>query len=47
VIVSNRVGKERDLTFKGGSAIIDRNGRIWTNGSSFTETAVVGGLVLL
>lgn len=47
VIVSNRVGKERDLTFKGGSAIIDRNGRVWTNGSSFTETAVVGGLVLL
>lgn len=47
VIVSNRVGKERDLKFKGGSAIIDRQRRIYTNGSSFTEAAVVGGLVLL
>lgn len=47
VVVSNRVGKERDLQFKGGSCVIDRNRRIWTNGSSFTETAVVGGMVLL
>jgi predicted amidohydrolase len=47
VIVSNRVGQERDLKFKGGSAIIDRNRRVYTNGSSFTESAVVGGLVLL
>lgn len=47
VIVSNRVGKERDLEFKGGSCVIDRNRRIWTNGSSFTESAVVGGAVLL
>lgn len=47
VIVSNRVGKERDLTFKGGSAVIDRNGKVWTNGSSFTESAVVGGIILL
>jgi len=46
LIVSNRVGKERDLTWKGGSAIIDRDRRIWTNGSSFTEAAVVGGIVL-
>ena len=47
VIVSNRVGKERDLKFKGGSAIIDRNRKVYTFGSSFTESAVVGGLVLV
>jgi N-carbamoylputrescine amidase len=46
VIVSNRVGKERDLKFKGGSCVIDRNRKIWTNGSSFTEAAVVGGMVI-
>ena len=47
VIVSNRIGKERDLTFKGGSAIIDRNKKIWSYGSSFTESCVVGGCVIL
>lgn len=47
VVVSNRVGKERDLRFKGGSAIIDRNGKIWTNGSSFTDPAIVGGCIVL
>lgn len=47
VIVSNRIGKERDLKFKGGSCIIDRNCKVWTHGSSFTEAAVVGGLVVL
>jgi len=47
VVVSNRVGKERDLEFKGGSCIVDRNRNVWTNGSSFTEAAVVGGYVLL
>jgi predicted amidohydrolase len=47
VVVSNRVGKERDLKFKGGSCVIDRNRKIWTNGSSFTDSAVVGGAVLL
>lgn len=47
IVVSNRVGKERDLKFKGGSCIVDRNRKVWTNGSSFTESAVVGGLVLL
>lgn len=47
LIVSNRVGKERDMTFKGGSCCIDRNRRIWTNGSSFTEAAVVGGIVVM
>ena len=47
VVVSNRIGKERDLKFKGGSAVIDKNGKIWTNGSSFTEPAIVGGCVVL
>lgn len=47
LVVSNRVGKERDMTFKGGSCIIDRDRRIWTHGSSFTEAAVVGGVVVL
>lgn len=47
LIVSNRVGIERDLSWKGGSCVIDRDRRIWTNGSSFTEAAVVGGVVLL
>lgn len=47
VVVSNRVGKERDLKFKGGSCIIDRKKKVWTNGSSFTEAAVVGGCAIL
>jgi len=47
LVVSNRVGKERDMKYKGGSAIIDRDRRVWTNGSSFTTEAVVGGVVIL
>lgn len=47
VIVSNRVGTDGDVTFKGGSCIIDRDRRIWTNGSSFSDAAVVGGYVKL
>jgi predicted amidohydrolase len=47
VVISNRVGKERDIKFKGGSCIVDRNRKVWTNGSSFTESAVVGGMLLL
>jgi N-carbamoylputrescine amidase len=47
VIVSNRIGKERDMKYKGGSCVIDRNRRIWTNGSNFHESAVVGGVALL
>lgn len=46
LIVSNRVGTELDMTFKGGSCVIDKNRRIWTNGSSFTDAAVVGGIIL-
>ncbi len=47
LIVSNRVGTERDMKFKGGSCIIDRDRRIWTHGSSFNEAAVVGGVVVM
>lgn len=47
LIVSNRVGIERDISWKGGSCVIDRDRRIWTNGSSFTEEAVIGGIVTL
>lgn len=47
LIVSNRIGKERDMKYKGGSCVIDRDRRIWTHGSSFTEAAVVGGVVVL
>lgn len=47
VIVSNRVGKERDMHYKGGSCVVDRNKKVWTNGSSFNESAVVGGYVIL
>lgn len=47
VIVSNRVGKERDLTFKGGSCVITRSKKIYTHGSSFLNEAVVGGVVEL
>lgn len=47
LIVSNRVGKEREAEFKGGSCVIDRDRRLYTNGSSFTEAAVVGGVVVL
>lgn len=47
LVVSNRVGEERDMKYKGGSCIIDRDRRIWTHGSSFTEAAVVGGVVVL
>lgn len=47
VVVSNRVGKERDLNFKGGSCVVDRQKKVWTHGSSFTEACVVGGRVIL
>jgi predicted amidohydrolase len=46
VIIANRVGAERDIVFKGGSCVIDRDRRIWTNGSSFFEPAVVGGMIV-
>lgn len=47
VIVSNRVGKERDMKYKGGSCVVDRNKKVYTHGSSFNESAVVGGYVIL
>lgn len=45
IIVSNRIGKERDMKFKGGSCVIDRHRKIWTHGSSFTDPCVVGGVL--
>lgn len=47
VIVSNRIGTERHLQFKGGSAVISKERKIWSNGSSFDSDAVVGGIVSL
>ena len=47
VIVSNRVGKERDMKWKGGACVIDRNLSVQTFGSSFVNEAVVGGRVIL
>lgn len=45
LIISSRVGTERDLTFKGGSCIVDKTGNLWSNGSNFDSPAVVGGIV--
>lgn len=47
VIVSNRLGEERDLKFKGGSCVITRGKRVYTYGSSFINEAIVGGVVEL
>lgn len=47
VIVSNRVGKERELKFGGGSCVVTRSQKVYTNGSSFVNEAVVGGIVEL
>lgn len=47
IIVSNRVGKERDLQFKGGSCIVTRSKKVYTHGSSFLTEAVVGGTIEL
>lgn len=46
VIVSNRIGRERDMSFKGGSCIVDKNKKIHTFGSSFTTECVVGGTIV-
>lgn len=46
VIVSNRVGYERDMMYKGGACVIDKFRHVWTNGSSFTAPAVVGGIIV-
>lgn len=47
VIVSNRVGQERNLKFNGGSCVVTKNKRVYTNGSSFINEAVVGGVIEL
>lgn len=46
VVVSNRIGSERDMKYKGGSCVISRGGKVWSNGSSFEDEAVVGGVLL-
>jgi predicted amidohydrolase len=47
LIISNRVGAEGNLKFRGGSCIIGRDRKVWTNGSSFKESAVVGGMIII
>lgn len=47
LVVSNRIGEERDLKFKGGACCIDKNKKIYTYGSSFTEACVVGGCIVI
>lgn len=47
LIVANRVGQERETRFRGGSCVISRDKQVFTQGSSFTKSAVVGGIVLL
>jgi predicted amidohydrolase len=46
VIVANRVGREVEAEFGGGSLVVDRKLVVWTNGSSFSDTAVVGGVII-
>lgn len=46
VIVSNRVGHDVEMDFIGGSCVISRDMKVWTNGSSFLDEAVVGGVLL-
>jgi predicted amidohydrolase len=45
VIVANRIGREGGLSFMGGSCIVDRTLKVWTNGTNFQDTAVVGGII--
>jgi predicted amidohydrolase len=47
IIVSNRVGRERDMVYKGGSCIVSRDGQCQTFGSNFCTEAVVGGTIIL
>lgn len=45
LIVSNRHGDDRDMDFKGASAVIDRRMRVHTNGLVFNDDCVVGGVI--
>lgn len=45
VAVSNRIGTEISTEYGGGSCIIDSDLRIWSQGSSFTDAAIVGGIL--
>jgi predicted amidohydrolase len=46
VIVANRTGAEDGTTFTGGSCVIDRNRKVYSHGSSLSEAAIVGGLIV-
>ena len=46
VIICNRVGKEFNEKFNGGSCIIDRSMKVWSNGSSFLHETIVGGKII-
>lgn len=46
VVVANRIGRDVEMEFTGGSCIISRDLHVWTNGSSFIDEAVVGGIVI-
>lgn len=45
VIVSNRIGTDHEMNFKGGSCVISRDGHVYTHGSSFDAPAIVGGIL--
>lgn len=46
VIVSNRIGVDDNTgPYGGGSCVVDRDLNVWTYGSSFDDTAVVGGMI--
>lgn len=47
IIVSNRYGNERHLSFGGGICVIDRNRKIWNHGSKFDADCIVGGMATL
>lgn len=47
VIVANRLGEEGGIRFRGGSCIISRDLHVWTNGTNFNDTAIVGGMALV
>jgi len=46
VIVSNRYGEERDITYKGGCCIISKNKELYTEGSYFDDDSIVGGYLI-
>jgi len=43
VAISNKIGYDITTEYGGGSCVIDRDSRIWSQGGSFDEVAIVGG----